>query len=135
MSFPLTDSLRDFRSTHRRTSPERFGMITIPAHQDVGSLTFDITPNDSISSFLTLSRSGIGTFLGVNSARGVASFFRLIKYGSPKFPSPVNTLGNSRLTSLSELYVSSSFCTSCRAVRAGRPSKSFFNPLTMKITS
>ena len=87
------------------------------------------------SSFLTLSRSGISTFLSVNSACGVASSFSLIEFGLPKFPSPVNTLGNSRLTSLGELYVASNFYTSYRAVRAGRPSKSFFNPLTTNITS
>ena len=30
-----------------RTSPDRFGTTTIPAHQGVGLLTFEITPSVS----------------------------------------------------------------------------------------
>ena len=86
-------------------SPDFLGTTTIPAHQDVGSVTLDITPNDSIqfNSSSTLSRNGIGTFLGVCKAWGLASYFKVIVYGSPKLPNPVNTLGNSFLTSASKL--------------------------------
>ena len=61
-----------------------------PAYQEVCSLTFDTTPSDSIrfSSSKTFARNGIGTFLGLLAS------FSLIVYGSPKSPSPSNTLGN-----------------------------------------
>ncbi len=42
------------------------GRTSIPAHQGVGPLTFDINPIDSILVSSSL-RWGIGTFLGVYS--------------------------------------------------------------------
>ena len=50
-------------------SPFFLGTTTIPAHQGVGSSTFEMTPSASmqLSSFCTLGRSGNGTCLVVYS--------------------------------------------------------------------
>ena len=92
-------------------------------HQRVGSGTLEIMPSDSIrsSSFLTLPRRGIATFLGVNNAQGFASSFSWMSYVSPKFPNPVNIFGNSYMMLAGVLWVASNFCTSCRAVRQINP--------------
>ena len=61
-----TLSFSAFRSTQILTAPDFLGTTTIPAHQGVGSFTFEITPISSMrsNSSWTLSRSGSGTFLG-----------------------------------------------------------------------
>lgn len=76
----LTLSLSLVRSTQIRTLSAVFGTTTIPAHQSVGSSTFEMTPNSSIrcNSDLTLGSSGIATLLGVESAKGFASSFSWI---------------------------------------------------------
>ena len=84
------------RSMQILTSPDFLGTTTIPAHQGVGSSTFDITPIASIlsSSCLTFGRKGKAMFRGVESAIGLASGVSLISNSSPRFPNPVNRLGN-----------------------------------------
>ena len=91
---PAKHSFSGFKLTQILTVPELFGTTTIPAHQGVGSWTWEITPNWSIwlrSSF-TLFLSGIGTLLGVKRAYGLAPSCSLIWY-SLSVPSPVNKVG------------------------------------------
>ena len=75
-----TFSFNGLRSTQMRIVPVFFGTTTMPAHQGVGSSTFEITLIDSIlsSSCFTLVRSGIGTLRGVKIANGLAPAFSLI---------------------------------------------------------
>ena len=72
-----THSFKGFRSMQIRMSPDRLGTTTIPAHQGVYWVTFEMMPVASIlcSSVRTFSRSGIATFLGVNSEYGWASSY------------------------------------------------------------
>ena len=73
-----------FKSTQIHTAPDFFGATTMPAHQGVGTSTFEITPIVSIrsSSSMTFPLSGSGTQRGVKSENGVASDFSLISYAS-----------------------------------------------------
>ena len=63
------------KSTRMRTLPCAFGTTTIPTHYSVGSSTLEIICISYIreSYSLTFVRRGMGTFLGVLSANGLAS--------------------------------------------------------------
>ena len=102
------------------------GTTTIPAHQGVGSSTFDITPIASIpsSSCLTFGCRGKAMFRGVESASGLASGVSLISNSSPRFPNPVNRLGNCWVM-LPMVCNVCSLETRFRAVIAGSPSRLF----------
>ena len=66
------------------TVPFFFRTGTMPAHHSVGSLVWEITPNQTIlsSSSLTVFRSAIGTLLGVESEKGLAPSFNQMMYVS-----------------------------------------------------
>ena len=105
------------------TSPDFLGTTTIPAHQGVGSSTFDITPIATILSS-SFGRRGKAMFRGVDSANGLASGVSLISNSSPRFPNPVNRLGNCWVM----LPVVCNVCSSetrFRTVIAGSPSRLF----------
>ena len=74
----------------------------MPAHQDVGSSTLLMIPNDSIraSSCSTLGRSGSAIWRSVKSAYGVASGLSFMTYSSPRLPRPLNTFGKFLATSV-----------------------------------
>ena len=80
---------------HIRTDPDGLGTMTMPMHQGVGSCTGEMTPSSSMcfNSSLIFSRSGNGTFLGVNKENGFASDFSLIVYSPLKLPKPENNAG------------------------------------------
>ena len=85
-------SFSGFKSTQILTSPDFFG-TSAPGS---GWSTLEITPMDSIhsSSCDTLSRSGRGTFRGVDNKYGTVSSLSWILYSSPNVPSPSNTVRN-----------------------------------------
>ena len=84
------------RSTQIRSRPLPFGTSTIPAHQSVGPSTLEVTSRSSIrcSSFLTLSRSGRATLLGVVTENAMAPSFRVTLYVPSIQPTPWKRWGN-----------------------------------------
>ena len=93
----LTALLRLVRSTHILTSPFLFGVVTIPEHQSVGTVTGEITLSCTmLSSFsFTLGRSGCGTRRGVYKHTETASCLSGIRYSCPISPRPLQSLGYS----------------------------------------
>ena len=84
------------RSAQIRSRPLPFGTSTIPAHQSVGPSTLEVTSRSSIhcSSFLTLSRSGRATLLGVVRENAMAPSFRVTLYVPSIQPTPWKRWGN-----------------------------------------
>ena len=82
-------------------SPFLFGVITIPEHQSVGTVTGVITLSCTmLSNFsFTLGRSGGGTRRGVYKHTGTAFSLNGIRYSCPISPRPLKSLGYSTLKS------------------------------------
>ena len=89
------------RSTHILTSPFLFGVITIPEHQSVGTVTGVVTLLCTIlsNSSFSLGRSGCGTRNGVCKHTGTAYCLSGIRYSCPISPRPLKSLGYSALKS------------------------------------
>ena len=102
-----------------------FGHHHHTAHHSVASSTGEITPKFSIlcNSALTWSLKASGIRLGVFRAKGTASFLRLISYGFPKFPSPVNNFGYDSMIVLRTSDTASRRAMICNSVIAGSPNK------------
>ena len=97
----LKPLLRLVRSTHILTSPYLFGVIIIPEHQSVGTVTGELTLSCIIlSNFsFTLGRSGYGTRRGVYKHTGAAFPLSGFRYSCTISPRPLKSLGYSALKS------------------------------------